>query len=395
MQEAPPMAGDEPPRYSDPEPFQVKVPGLELGFYPAGADRKARLLRLIDEARDSLRLAFYIFARDDTAMAVRDALVRAARRGVRVSVIVDGFGSEADETFFAPLAAAGGDFCVFQPRWSRRYLIRNHQKIVTADGEVAMLGGFNIEDSYFAPPEHDGWNDLAVTVRGDIVARVDAWFDQLESWTESEKSQFRAIRKRVREWDSGEGPVRLLIGGPTKGLSSWARIISRDLIYGEKLDMMMAYFSPPKRLRRRIKRIAKKGETRLLMAGKSDNGATIGASRLLYRGLLKSGARIWEFLPCKLHTKLIVLDDAVYLGSANFDMRSLYLNLEIVLRVEDKALADRMRAFIAEHFDASQEITPEVHRQQGGLLNRLRWSASWFLVAVLDYTVSRRLNLGL
>jgi len=395
MNEASPVAGDPLAEYRDPEPFHASVPGLELGFYPSGADRLERLLRLIDEAQECLKLAFYIFAPDSAGSKVRDALVAAARRGVCVKLIVDGFGAAADEAFFADLVAAGGDFCVFQPRWSRRYLIRNHQKIVTADGHTAMLGGFNIEDSYFAPPERDGWNDLAVTLRGDIVGRVDDWFDQLDAWTNSWKSQFRDIRRRVREWDSGEGPVRLLIGGPTKGLSSWAQIISRDLIYGEKLDMMMAYFSPPKRLRRRIRRIAKKGQTRLLMAGKSDNGATIGASRLLYRSLLKSGAKIWEFLPCKLHTKLIVLDDAVYLGSANFDMRSLYLNLEIVLRVEDKALAERMREFIAGHFEASLEITSEVHRQQGGVLNRLRWYGSWFLVAGLDYTVSRKLNLGL
>ena len=98
--------------------------------------------------------------------------------------------------------------------------------------------------------------------------------------------------------------------------------------------MVMAYFSPAARLLGRIGRIARKGQTRLLLAAKSDNGATIGASRILYGSLLKRGAKIWEFSPCKLHSKLIVLDDAVYLGSANFDMRSLYINFEIMLRIE-------------------------------------------------------------
>lgn len=395
MTMAPDMADEAAIEYRDPEPFHAKVEGLELGFYPAGPDRLARLLEMIGEARESLKLAFYIFARDETGRAVRDALADAAKRGVDVTVIVDGFGAEADEEFFAPVMKEGGVFLSFLAKWSRRYLVRNHQKIVVADGTCAMLGGFNIENAYFELPEQDGWNDLAVTLKGEIVGRAQDWFDELEDWAENAHSQFRAIRKSVREWDSGEGKARLLIGGPTKGLSSWARIISRDLMYGEQLDMMMAYFSPPRRLRRRIRDIARKGQTRLVMAGKSDNGATIGASRLLYRGLLKSGARIWEFQPCKLHTKLIVLDDAVYLGSANFDMRSLYLNLEIVLRVEDKALADQMRSFVAQHFDASQEITREVHKQQAGFFNRMRWTVSWFLVSVLDYTVSRKLNLGL
>jgi cardiolipin synthase len=144
-----------------------------------------------------------------------------------------------------------------------------------------------------------------------------------------------------------------------------------------------------------MRRIARKGQTRLVLPGRSDNGATIGASRLLYTGLLGAGARIWEFAPCKLHTKLIVLDDVVYLGSANFDMRSLYLNLEIVLRIEDAALAERMRGYIAHHLASAQPITRQLHASRASWLNRLRWTISWLLVAVLDYTVSRRLNLGL
>ena len=157
----------------------------------------------------------------------------------------------------------------------------------------------------------------------------------------------------------------------------------------------MAYFSPAVRLLARIGRIAKKGRTRLLLAAKSDNGATIGASRILYGKLLKRGARIWEFSPTKLHTKLIVLDDAVYVGSANFDTRSLYINLELMLRIEDKALAERLREYFDQHLPASLPITRELHRQRRTLLNRVRWTLSWFLVNVVDYTVSRRLNLGL
>jgi cardiolipin synthase len=167
------------------------------------------------------------------------------------------------------------------------------------------------------------------------------------------------------------------------------------MIHGHRLDMISAYFSPAMLLLRRIRRIARKGETRLVLAGKSDNAATIGASRSLYRRLLKARAKIYEFQPCKLHTKLIVLDDAVYLGSANFDMRSLYINLEIVVRIEDRALADRMRQFVSEHVPASLEITPALYRGWSTPWNRLRWWLSWFLVTVVDYTVSRKLNLGL
>ena len=381
--------------FRDPRPFSVVAQGQDLTFYPAGPDRFARLLSLIDGASESLKVAFYIFAPDASGISVRDALIAACKRGVKVSLLVDGFGAMADAAFFAGFVEAGGCYCCFHPRWGVRYLIRNHQKMVVADDKVAMLGGFNIEDSYFAAPGEDGWTDLGFTVEGSLVQRVSAWFDQLESWAQDPKARFRGIRRRVRCWDAGAEPVQLLIGGPTKGLSSWARWVSKDLCEGDRLDMVMAYFSPARRLRKRIARIARKGQTRLIMAGHSDNPATVGASRALYGRLLAAGARIWEFQPSKLHTKLIVLDDTVYIGSANFDMRSLYLNLEIVVAIEDKALADRMRGFVEAHLPASLEVTPEVYRQWATPWNRLRWRASWFLVSVVDYTVSRRLNLGL
>lgn len=379
----------------DPEPFEVTAQGQRLCFFPSGSGRRERLIGLIDEAQVSLCLVFYIYADDDCGRQVRERLVAAARRGVKVSLIVDGFGASVDDAFFAEFEAAGGRFFIFSPRWTPAYVIRNHQKIVVADERVAMLGGFNIEEDYFAAPVENGWRDLAFTLEGSLVARVVEWFQKLERWTQNPRAQFRGIRRRVRQWDPGVAPAQILIGGPTIGLSTWSRSVSRDLIRGDRLDMIMAYFAPAYRLRKRIRRIAAKGHTRLVLAGKSDNPATIGASRSMYRKLLRAGAKIYEFQPCKLHTKLIVLDDTVYLGSSNFDMRSLYVNLEIVLRIEDRGLADRMRAFVSEHIPASQEVTPELYREWATWWNRLRWNLSWFVTSVLDYTVSRNINLGL
>jgi cardiolipin synthase len=390
--------GDElaaPAAFRPPAPFTVETKGHRLAFYPDGAGRRQALLDLIGSARERLDLAFYIFAPDESGRLVRDALTEAAERGVRVTLVLDGFGATVSEAFFEPLMAAGGRYRCFIGAWSFRFLIRNHQKMVIVDGARAMLGGFNVEDDYFAPPQENGWNDLAFTIEGEVVERIVRWFGQLDDWAARPNAQFADIRRKLRQWDAGPVPVQLLIGGPTRGLSSWARCVSRDLKEGKRLDMIMAYFSPPRQLLRRICRIAKQSETRLILAGKSDNGATIGASRSLYAKLLGSGARLWEFDASKLHTKLIVLDDAVYLGSANFDMRSLYINLEIVLRIEDRAFAETMREFVAQHLPGSIEITPERHRRRAGLWNRLRWGASWFLVSVVDYTVSRKLNLGL
>ncbi|KRA81655.1 hypothetical protein ASD76_12105 [Altererythrobacter sp. Root672] len=377
----------------DPEPFSLEAQGHSLAFYPGGQERLDALLGMIAGAKTSLKLAFYIFAKDTSGVLVRDALTEAARRGVDVHVILDGFGADADRRFFAPMIEAGGTFVCFIAKFTRRYLIRNHQKIVIADGKLAMLGGFNVEDSYFAM-SGDRWADLAFTVEGPVVERIGQWYSELEDWASHPDAQLLSIRRKVREWRSGSGPVQLLIGGPTGRLSSWARSVSTDLVEGDRLDMIMAYFSPSRRLAKRIRRIARKGQTRLLFPAKSDNGATIGAARAYYTRLLDAGARIWEFEPCKLHTKLIVLDDAVYLGSANFDARSLFINLEIVLFIEDAALAKRLSYFMESLLPASLEITPELHAQRATWWNRARWRLSRFLVAVVDYTVTRSLNLG-
>ena len=388
-------ASAKPAIWEDPAPFNAEAQGLSFSFYPSGKDRLQRLIELIKGAETSLKVCFYIFAPDDAGERVRDALITAAQRGVAVKLLIDGFGAAAGREFFGPLTEAGGSYAKFSPRWSQRYLIRNHQKMVIADDDTAMIGGFNVEHDYFAPPEENGWHDLGLTLRGEAVAGLVDWFGQLEAWTSNPRANWRAMRKMVKNWDSGTGPVRWLIGGPTRGWSSWAKCVGQDLQRGKRLDMMMAYFSPSPSLLRRIGRISKNGEARLIMAGKSDNGATLGATRALYGYLLKRGAQVYEFQPCKLHAKMIVLDDAVYVGSANFDMRSLFLNLELVLRIEDKQLADTMRAYLAKHLSASEHVTMESYRRDATIGRRIKWAVSWFLVTVVDYTVTRRLNLGL
>lgn len=382
--------------FHDAKSFSADVADNRLTLYPDGGERLAALMALIESATRTLDLVFYIFMDDAVGARVRDALIAAEKRGVTVRLIIDGFGSsDTDDRFFDAFEAAGGDHCRFSAQRTVRYLIRNHQKIVIADGARAMIGGFNVADDYFAPPSQNGWHDLGMTIDGPAAKPLQDYFEQLHAWTHNPKRHWRTIRKIIREWDPGGGKVQLLLGGPTNRLSPWARSVSRDLKHGSRLDMVMAYFSPARSLVRRIGRIARKGDTRLVMAGKSDNGATIGATRLLYGYLLKRRAKIYEFSPCKLHTKLIVLDDCVYIGSANFDVRSLYLNAEIMLKIDDAAFADRMRAYIATHFAASEAITPALHRKRATILNRIRWALSWFVVTVVDYTVTRNLNFGL
>lgn len=386
---------DEAVNFRDAESFEVTSGAHAFCFHPAGRDRLEALIELIDGAQQSFKMCFYMFQPDHAGTKVRGALIRAAQRGVDLHLIVDAFGSDAPESFFAPIVRAGGKFSLFSPRWDVRYLIRNHQKFAIADDTRAITGGFNVSDHYFATPQQNGWSDLGVTIEGPVVTKFVDWFAELSGWVAKGSSQFLAIRRLVRDWDAGDGPVQLLLGGPSRITSAWARTVKRDIARGSRLDLAMAYFSPPRSIRRLIRKLAQRGSARLILAGKSDNVTTIGAARALYGGLLRAGAKIAEFEPCKLHLKLLVVDDVTYFGSANFDMRSIRLNLELMVRVEDADLAGRVRAMI-DHLEASSEpVTREWYREKATILSRIRWRLSWFLVSVVDYTVARRLNIGL
>src|SRR3954469_15461108 len=152
------------------------VEGNRLTLLTAGSERLQALLALIDGAERSLRILYYIFMADEAGTRVRDALIAAARRGVKTSLLVDGFGSTRSDVFFRPLVESGIAFCRFSPKYGRRYLLRNHQKLAVADERRVLIGGFNVADEYFAPLEQDGWRDIGLLVEGEGVARVAAYF---------------------------------------------------------------------------------------------------------------------------------------------------------------------------------------------------------------------------
>ena len=388
----------QPPAQRGEAGISLSIQGHRLEVIENGPDLRGALIALIDGARQSLKLYYYIFADDESGRMVLDRLVAARGRGVAVTLMIDAFGSaDTPLAFFDPLIEAGGRFGRFGARRSTRYLIRNHQKMTIADDRRLLLGGFNVEDAYFGLPEDDAWVDLGLLIEGPQVAAMTHWYAQLWRWVSTRHQRFRTLRRMVRHWHppvhpGHAGPMRWLIGGPTRRLSPWAQVVKHDLEHAQRVDMVAAYFSPGRGMLKRIARAAKREGARLILPSRSDNGATVAAARLLYGPLLRRGVEIWEYQKCKLHMKLIVIDDAVFIGSANFDMRSLFLNLEIMLRIEDKALADEARAFIKRRTEESRQITLERYKAQRGLLTLAKQWISYFLVGVVDYTVTRRLN---
>ncbi len=380
------------PDYCDLDPFHVSAAGHTFTFYPHGQDRLKALVELIDSAKESLRVFYYLFAGDVAGTMVRDALVLAAQRGVSVDLIVDAFGNDAGAAFFAPLVEAGGSFAIFSPKWGTRYLVRNHQKFTICDETRVMTGGANVSDHYFAIPADNGWCDLSVIIEGPVVEQFTRWSRMLSAWVANaangRTSQLRRLRDIVKDWDGGDGPVRLLVGGPLVRKGHWAWVFRKDLVAAKRLDTVSAYFSPPRSFRRLIARVGMRGEARMIMAGKSDIAAAISMARLLYGQLLRARVKIYEFAICKLHMKLLVVDDASYIGSANLDKRSFRINVELMVRVEDAGLAAKLREMIDHLQGSSEPITPGWYARHSTPLNRLRWRIAYWM-SLADYRISK------
>ncbi|MGH6612851.1 phospholipase D-like domain-containing protein [Sphingomonas sp.] len=383
-----------------PEQPCFTVEGNRLTMLDTGPRRIEALIALIDGAQHSLRVLYYIYVDDAAGARVRGALIAAAARGVAVSLIVDGLGSEhaAQRHFFEPLDAAGVTVCRFVPRWGRRYLLRNHQKLALADAATpqarVIIGGFNIQDSYFGTPAEQAWRDLGLLVEGPAATRLAGYFDALSAWAKQPKASMRRLRRMLTVWSEPHGTARWLLGGPTRRLSPWARTVRDDMRSASRFDLIAGYFAPNPAMLTRLDRVGKRGRVRIVLPSKNDHGASIWASRFTYAGLLRKRVQIYEYLTTKLHTKLFVIDDVTYVGSANFDIRSMFLNLEIMLRIDDAAFAAHARAYVDGEIAESEAITAELYKARTTPWLRIKQAAAYFVMAVLDYNVTRRLNFG-
>ncbi|HEX4801621.1 MAG: phospholipase D-like domain-containing protein [Myxococcales bacterium] len=375
--------------------IRAEIGGNRLELIESGVDRFTMLLQLIDGAEKSIKMLMYMFNPDKDGDAVRNALTEAALRGVKVKLLIDGFGSAATPKFFADLGKAGGEHCVFNPSWGRRYLLRNHQKVIVIDDEIVLIGGANIDATYLEDRGSRHWRDLWLRLDGPEAALPSRYFDTLFRWSKRPKSKLRSLRRMLAEFNEWRGPLQWKFSGPLSMRNSWWRSIGRDMKNAHRLDLIFAYFAPPGAMLRRIGRVGRRGRARIINAAKSDNNATIAAARHSYSRLIRRHVEIYEYQPAKLHTKLAIVDDTVHIGSSNFDYRSFYINLEVMLRIKDAAFADAMRGYFERELEDCRWITHDLHKRRATMWRRMKWAISHFLVNIADYSVTRRLNFRL
>lgn len=346
-------------------------------------------LAAIGAAQTDVRLETYIFSDSGVGREYRDALAAAARRGVNVEVLVDGFGSsDLPEDFFAPLTAAGGkQKCFNRPR-PGRWALRDHRKILIVDGRKAFLGGCNIADEYNGDGVTQGWRDGGVSVEGPVLAALLGEF--LEQWRRADLRQWQLVRGGYARQAGSRAEVLALFTKPGLGASPLRTALREDLKHAQDVAVTSAYFLPTRRLRAQILAARQRGaRVRVLLAGKSDVKLMTLASHALYRGLIRGGVGVFEYRPQVLHAKSLVLDDVVYIGSSNLDPRSLRINFEVMLRVKDAALAAQVRAQFETDLRHSHGVTLAETAGLRSWWPRLKQRLAYFLISRLDPWIAR------
>lgn len=351
------------------------------------------MLEEIGKARRSIVLEMYIFTAEPVGHRFLEALLHARRRGVRTRILLDALGSISLPTsFWHPLVQAGGEFRWFNPfQISKRYGYRNHRKLLVVDDETAILGGFNVAETYNGDGVAHGWRDLGMRFTGSIVLALTQSFEEIYQQAADRPPRFPSLHEGP-DIEVDNTHWRLLLAGPGRGHRAFRRSLIHDLAHARHVRIICAYFIPTWQLRRALKKIVRRGGTvELILAGKSDVRTAQLASRHLYGRLMGAGVRIHEYQPQILHTKLFIIDDLVYIGSANLDARSLKINYELLVRLHHPSVAGEGRALFAADLAQSLPIDPEGWKKSRGLWARFWEWLGYLLLARLDpYITSRR-----
>ena len=366
-----------------------------------GGEYFPALIEAIDTAQHSVHLETYIFNLDETGLRVIEALRRAEARGVKVRVVLDGFGcSDTAYDVCDRLAESGIRYRVYRPeprglrqaRFDLRRLRRMHRKTCVVDGRVGFVGGINVLDDYEDVP-NDGRGprprfDFAVEMRGPVVddlvhAQRALWLRM--SWRRTEDEQ--GFYRRFQQWGERLLARRQARHPPAVNGMRAAMVLRDNLRFRQRIEdvyvaalakarreilIANAYFFPGRRLRKALRMAASRGvKVRLLLQGRSEYAMQYRACRYMYNDLLADGLEIHEYMASYLHAKVAVIDDYAMVGSSNLDPFSLLLAREANVFVDDPAFAGELRAALETEMDGDARVVTAEYLTRRKLFERM------------------------
>jgi cardiolipin synthase A/B len=305
------------------------------------------LEKLIDQAREIIHLQVYIYEADETGERVTHALVRAAQRGVKVYMLLDGYASRKLSTdLLDTIRKSGIHFRWFEPLFkSSRFYIgrRMHHKIFVADGLHSLVGGINISNHYNDLPDRPAWLDWAAYAKGDASTElhnicVKLWFKGIHKSsmlvamrTLSNQAIECNIRLRVNDWVRNKNQIS----------RSYLEMFHRA---NARVTIMSSYFLPGRVFRKNLIQAAKRGvKIRIILTKVADVALAKSAERFFYAWLLRHNIEIYEYRKRILHGKMATYDGQwVTVGSYNFNNISTYASLELNLDIHNLSFAHKV-----------------------------------------------------
>jgi cardiolipin synthase len=400
---------------------QVDLLQGSLEFFPS-------LVQAIDLSAQEVRLETYIFSVEASGAQVAQALERAAQRGVKVYLVMDGAGTDRlSLEWIRRFSAAGVAWRIFSPLGGLGILIpsrwrRLHRKLCVVDGRVAFCGGINVLDDFF-DPNHGRLDlprfDFAVRVTGPLVesahaALVQLWW-RLQATRIVRQGDLAAAWKALHEANKSD-PDASAHANPGSGAGNSAGKMSgtmadlvlrdnlrhrtrierayRQAIGEAKTDVIIAnaYFLPGRKIRQGLIHAAQRGvRVRLLLQGRYEYFMQYHAARVVYGKLLASGVEIIEYRVSFLHAKVAVIDGHwATVGSSNLDPLSLLLAREANVVVDDVAFAQKLQARLEHAMQAEgTRVDPEDYANRP-LVQRLLDRVAYVIMRTLLFINGKR-----
>ncbi|PVZ12517.1 MULTISPECIES: phosphatidylserine/phosphatidylglycerophosphate/cardiolipin synthase family protein [unclassified Pseudomonas] len=341
--------------------FELLIDGPQ--FFP-------RMLDAVQAATDQIDLELYLVEAGSCAEAVVQALCDAAERGVCVRCLFDGYGSlKLGRALLERLEAAGVQLRHYNPvHWRRglRNLYRDHRKLLVVDQRLAVVGGTGVTDEFWQPGQPSSeWHEVMVAIEGPLVADWQTLFDR--QWrANTRRTEWRPPMPfglprlpRLPDGDDHQGEGRVAYADARQHRDI-LQSLKRALRTGQRrIWFATPYFLPTWSVRRALRRAAGQGvDVRLLLTGpRTDHPSVRYAGHRYYPRLLRAGVKIFEYQPCFLHLKMVLVDDWVSVGSCNFDHWNLRFNLEANLEAIDPAFTAAVQASFQADFAESRQVT--------------------------------------
>jgi cardiolipin synthase len=321
------------------------------------------MLTAIEGAHRSVDLMTYVYWKGDIAQRFAETLSAAARRGVRVRLLIDAVGGlQIEKGLVNRMDEAGVHVEWFRKPWLNSPLKQNHRchrKVLVVDEEIGFTGGVGIAEEWCGDARgEDEWRDTHVEVHGPAVDGLAAAFSQ--NWAESGRDLYDDTDRFPQQPQAGSTVAQVVRGSASLGwddLQTTFRVMLDTA--EERLRLATAYFAPDDFFLERLCAAAQRGvEVDVLLPGPhADKRVCQLASEAAYDKLVICGVRVWNFQPSMMHAKIMVVDGrAAVVGSSNFNRRSLDHDEEVVLVALDTAVA----GLFEEHFVADLERSEQI-----------------------------------